>query len=99
MTGDADEIRDMIPSLNHGGSPAACVEVIAWISLSPAGDLDKEASIDKVARNPDDNSVVFDDHLLITAKSGDQQSFVELYCRHLPMVKRESSRSLEVLQI
>jgi DNA-directed RNA polymerase specialized sigma24 family protein len=85
MTGDADEIRN--PSLHHGGAPAAFVAVIASLSLSLAGDLDKEASIDRVARNPDDYSIISDDQLLMTAQSGDQQAFVEPYCRHSPMAQ------------
>ena len=86
MTGDADEIRN--PSLHHGGAPAAFVAVIASLSLSLAGDLDKEASIDRVARNPDDYSITSEDQLLMTAQTGDQQAFVELCCRHSPMDKK-----------
>jgi DNA-directed RNA polymerase specialized sigma24 family protein len=85
MTGDADEIRN--PSFQHGEAPAVFAAVIASLSLSPAGDLDKEASIDRVARNPHEYSIISDDQLLMTAQSCDQQAFVELYCRHSPMAQ------------
>jgi RNA polymerase sigma-70 factor (ECF subfamily) len=88
MTGDANEVRDLMLSLNRGGSAATRVAVTAWLSNSPSGSLDEEASIDKVARNPDHYSIASDDQLLMTAQSGDQQAFVELCGRHSPMVKK-----------
>lgn len=88
MTGDANEVRDLMPSLNRRGSPATCVAVKAWLSNTPSGCLGEEASIDKVGRNPDGYSIASEDQLLMTAQSGGQQAFVELSRRHSPMAKK-----------
>jgi RNA polymerase sigma-70 factor, ECF subfamily len=88
MTGDANEVCDLMPSLNRGGSPATGVAVRAWLSNTPSRCLGEEASIDKVGRNSDGYSIASDDQLLVEAQSGDQQAFVELCRRHSPMVKK-----------
>jgi RNA polymerase sigma factor (sigma-70 family) len=88
MTVDANEVRDLMPSLNRGGSPPTYVAVTAWLSNTPSGRLGEEASIDKVGRNPDGYSIASEDELPMTAQSGDQQAFVELCLRHSPMVKK-----------
>jgi hypothetical protein len=88
MTGDANEIRDLMPSLNRGGSPATCAVVTAWFSNSPSRYLGVEASIGKVGRNPDGYSIASDDQLLMTEQAGDHQAFIELCRRHSPMVKK-----------
>ena len=88
MTGDSNEVRDLMPSLNRGGFPARCVAVSPWLSKTPPARLDEEASIDKGECNTDRCSIVSDDQLLMTAQSGDHQAFVELCRRHSPMVKK-----------
>jgi hypothetical protein len=89
MTGDANEVRDLMPSLNRGGSPPTYFAVTAWLSNTQSGRLGEEASIDKVGRNPDGYSIASEDELPMTAQSGDQQAFVEHCLRHSPMVKEE----------
>ena len=88
MTGNPNEVRDLMSSLNRGGSPAKCVAVSAWLRNTPPACLDEEASIDKGGCTPDGYSVASDDQLLMTAQSGDHQAFIELCRRHSPMVKR-----------
>jgi RNA polymerase sigma-70 factor (ECF subfamily) len=88
MTGDANETRDPIPSLNRDGSPSTCIAVSAWRSKTLSPRSSEEASCDKVGGNPNSYSIASDDELLMTAQSGDQQAFVELCRRHSPMVKK-----------
>ena len=59
MTGNPNEVRDLMPSLNRGGFPAS-----AWLSNTPPACLDEEASIDKSGCNPDGCSIASDDQLL-----------------------------------
>jgi hypothetical protein len=54
MTGEANEVHDLMPPLNRGGSPATCVAVSAWLSNTPSACLGHEASVDKAGFNPID---------------------------------------------
>jgi hypothetical protein len=99
MTGDANEVRDLMPSLNRGGSPATCVAVSAWLSNTRSACLGHEASTDEDGFNPDNYSIASNDQLLMTAESGHQQVFVELCRRHSPMAKKEFSRLLEAMKM
>jgi RNA polymerase sigma-70 factor (ECF subfamily) len=88
MTGDGDEVQDLIPSPNCGGAPATCVAASAWHIKTNSGHSGEDVSIGKVGRNSDSHSSTCDALLLITAQSGDQQAFVELCRRYSPMVKK-----------
>ena len=89
MTGDGNEVRDLIPSPNCGGAPATCVAVSAWLIKTSSGRSGEDVSIDKVGRTLESYSSACDDLLLITAQSGDQQAFVELCRRYSLMVKKK----------
>ena len=89
MTGNPNEVRDLMPSLNRGGSQAKCVAGSTWFSNTPPARLEGEASIDKSGCNSDGCSIASDDELLMTAQSGDHQAFIELCRRHSPMVKKK----------
>lgn len=88
MTGNPNELRDLIPSLKRGGSPAMCVAVSAWPSNRPPACLDEETSIDKGGCKSTGCSIASDDQLLMRAQSGDHQAFIELCRRHSPIVKK-----------
>jgi len=45
MTGDANEVRDLMPSLNRGGYQPTCVAAAAWLSNTPSGCFGEEASL------------------------------------------------------
>src|ERR1700756_2362490 len=88
MTGNPNEARHLMPSLNRGDSPTKCVAVAAWLVNTPPACLDEEASIDKGGCNPEGCSIAADDQLLMTAQSGNHQAFIEICRRHSPMVRK-----------
>lgn len=87
MRGNASEVRSPIPSFNRDGSPETFVTASAWFSKTPSASLGEETTIDKGAGTPS-YPTVSNDQLSVSAQSGDQQAFVDLYRRHSPMAKK-----------
>ena len=89
MTGDGNEVRDLIRSPNCGSAPTTCVVVPARHIKITCARPGEAVGISKAGRNSESYSTASDDLLLVTARSGDDQAFVELCRRHSPMVKKK----------
>jgi RNA polymerase sigma-70 factor, ECF subfamily len=89
MTSDGNEVQDPNHLADCCYAPTPYVAASAWLIKTTYGRSSEEFNIVGVGPNPASYSSVPEDHLLITAQSGDQQAFVELCRRYSPMVKKK----------